>query len=257
MKHRRAQLRFDVVSDHGQIFVGESLCPDRIAGDEDGNIVDEGDSRFEGASGIETRGLLRSDRQIIDQNLGAGIFQLRDDLFARRLFLQWNKCSKRIVPLHVRAEAVENTAHFYDRSGEADLFAENFRAIGGREDGLANIKANLAAVDIKGGHDFDVPRTIGPDLAMHQTDPVAIGGGAPIKVYSLNQRAGTVTNTNNSDPDLSHGRRRKITRTEALEARVEFCNSQGEKARLRKKTSEFQRCATLLGGNFIEKISIA
>lgn len=124
----------------------------------------------------------------------------------------------------MRSKAIENAAHFYDRSRQADLFAENFSAIGGREDGLANVKTNLAAVDIKGGHDFNVTRPIRTDLAMHEADAVSIGNGAPIKVDSLNQRAGTISNSNNGDPDLSHGQRRKTTQTEGLGARVEFGN---------------------------------
>ena len=153
------------------------------------------------------------------------------------------------MPLHVCPETIENAAHFYDRSGQADPFAENLGAIWWRKDGLADIKSNLAAVDIKGGHHFDVTRPIRTDLAMHQTDPVAIGGGAPIKVDSLNQRAGTISNSNDGDPDLSHGQRRKTTQTEALGARVEFRNfTRGESTAREKKPANFKKM-----GNFFKR----
>ena len=153
------------------------------------------------------------------------------------------------MPLHVCPETIENAAHFYDRSGQADPFAENLGAIGWRKDGLADIKTNLAAVDIKGGHHFDVIRLISTDMAMHQTDPVAIGGGAPIKVDSLNERAGTISNSNDGDPDLSHGQRRKTTQTEALGARVEFGNfTKGRKHGPEKKPANFKKL-----GNFFKR----
>jgi len=158
----------------------------------------------------------------------------------------------------MRPEAIKNTAHFYDRSGEADLFAENLRAIRGREDGLADIEPNFAAINIKCGYDFNVPRPIRTDLAMHQTDPIAIGNGAPIKVNSLNQRAGAVSNSNDGDPDLSHGRRRKTTQTEALGARVEFRNfTKGESTAPQKNQRISRKWAIFLTGNFIEKITTA
>jgi hypothetical protein len=45
---------------------------------------------------------------------------------------------------------------------------------------------------------------------MHETDAIAIGGGAAVKVYSLNERTGTVAHSDNGDSYLSH------LRTEAM-----------------------------------------
>jgi hypothetical protein len=75
----------------------------------------------------------------------------------------------------VWAETIENAAHFHDRSSQTDLFAKNFRAIWGRKNGLADIEPNLAAVNIKCGHHFDVSRTVRPDLPMHEADAISIG----------------------------------------------------------------------------------
>ena len=139
-------------------------------------------------------------------------------MFARRFLLQWQKCSKRILLTHVRRIAVENAAHFYDRTREIDLFAKNFRAIRRRKNGSADIKAHLAAINIERGHDFDVTGPIRTDLAVHKPDARAIGGGALVKVYSLDKRTGTVTYPNNSDSDLSHFEKGNPTRSQAVEA---------------------------------------
>jgi hypothetical protein len=93
---------------------------------------------------------------------------------------------------------------------------------------------------------------------MHQTDPVAIGNRALIKVDSLNQRAGAISNSNDGDPDLSHGRRRKTTQTEALGARVEFRNFTRGESTGREKNQRFsKKMRDFLTGNFIEKITTA
>ena len=147
------------------------------------------------------------------------------------------------MALHVRSEAVENATHFHDRPGQADLVAENFCAIRRRKDGFADVETNFAAVDIKGGYHFDVSGAIGPDLAMHQADPVSVGDRTPIKVYSLNQRAGAISNPNDSDPDLSHGRRRKTTQTEALGARIEFRNFTRGESTAREKNQRISKNA--------------
>ena len=155
------------------------------------------------------------------------------------------------MPLHVRPDAIENAAHFYDRSGQTDSFAENLGAIWGRKDGLADIEPDLAAINIKCGYDFNVTRPIRTDLAMHQTHSVAIGGGGSIKVDSLNQRAGTIADSDNSDPDLSHGQSGKTTQSEVLGARCSFGISQGEKARPGKKNQRIsKKNAQILGGEF-------
>ena len=72
----------------GQIFVGETFRPDRIAGDEDRDVVHEPESGFERAAGIEPRRFFGTDRQIIDHDFGGRIFQLGDDLLAGGFFFE-------------------------------------------------------------------------------------------------------------------------------------------------------------------------
>ena len=104
----------------------------------------------------------------------------------------------------MRGIAVEDTAHLHDRTGKLDLFAEDFCAIGRRENGLADIKTDFAPVDIESGNDFDISRPVSADLPVHQSDPGAIAGRAVIKIYSLDERTGTVPNPDEGDSYFSH-----------------------------------------------------
>src|SRR5438477_12696728 len=88
--------------------------------------------------------------------------------------------------------------------GKLDLFAEDFCAIGRRENGLADIKADFAPVDIESGNDFDISRPVSADLPVHQSDAGAIAGRAVIKIYSLDERTGTVPNPDDGDSYFSH-----------------------------------------------------
>ena len=72
VQHRRPHLRLNVVADEREIFSSNRFRPDRIARDKDWDVVDQGQAGFERAADIEARRLLRTDRQIIDHDLGAG-----------------------------------------------------------------------------------------------------------------------------------------------------------------------------------------
>ena len=207
MKHGRAELRFDVVPDDREIFVGKTFRPSRIAGDENGNIVDESDTGFERAARVKLGRLFRTDREVIDHDLGGGIFELGNDLFAGGFFFQGEKRAKRIVIGHVLRVAIEDTAHFHDRSGESDFVAKDPGAIGGRKDRFADVEPDFAAVDVKSGDHFDVAGPIGADLFMHEAHGGAIDGRAAVEVHSLNERAGTIAHSNDGDSDFSHGQK--------------------------------------------------
>ena len=99
---------------------------------------------------------------------------------------------------------VENAAHLHDRASELNLFAEDLRAIGRGENGFADVEADLAPVDVKSGNYFDVARPIRADLAVHQSDAVAVDGGAVIKIDSLHERTGAVSDADNGDSYFSH-----------------------------------------------------
>ena len=181
MKNGRAELRFDVVADERQIFVRETFCPNRIAGDENGNVIDETEPGFERATGVEASRFVGTDGEIIDHHFRGGVPQFFDDFLAGGFFFQGQEGAERVLVGHVRSVAVENAAHFHDRAGELDLVAKNLGAIGGRKDGLAHVEPDLAPVDVERGHDFDIARPIRPDLAVHEADAGAIRGGAVVK----------------------------------------------------------------------------
>ena len=54
----RAHLRLDVVADERQIFFLETLRPDRIAGDENRDVVDQREPGFERAADVKARRFL-------------------------------------------------------------------------------------------------------------------------------------------------------------------------------------------------------
>src|SRR4051794_20272064 len=156
MHDRRAYLRLNVVSDNRQIFVGESFRPGGIARDKDRDVIDKTESSFQGATGVKSGGLLGTDGKIIDHEFRRGIFQLADNVFASGFLLEWKECAQRVLILHVRWIAIQNAAHFYDRTSELDLFTEDLCAIGRRKNSPADVKADLAAVDIESRYDFNI-----------------------------------------------------------------------------------------------------
>ena len=108
---------------------------------------------------------------------------------------------------HVLGKTVHDHAHFHDRAGKRDFFAKNFGAIGRRKDGLADVESDFAAIDIERGDDFDVARPIGADLAMHKADGAAVDPRAPIEIDTLDKGTGAITDTDNGDSNLSHGKK--------------------------------------------------
>src|SRR5438270_11859279 len=204
MHDRSAHLRFDVVSDDGQILIRKSLCPPGIAGDENRDVIDEPQPGFQRTTGVEAGRLFRTDWQIIDHQFRGRVLEFGDDLFASRFFFQGKECAEGILIAHVRRVPIENAPHFHDGTGELDLFTEDLRAVGRREDGFADVQAHLAPVDVKSGNYFDVARPVRTDLAVHQSDAVTVDGGAVIKIDSLNKGTRAVSDADNGDSYFSH-----------------------------------------------------
>src|SRR6266576_3649223 len=188
-----AELRFDIVANDWKIFVRETFRPDRVAGDEDRDVIDEPEAGFERAGRIETRRFLRPDRQIVHHQFRARARELFDDLLAGRFFSQRKEGAIGVVFLHVLGEAVEDAAHHDDRACRLEILAEYLRAIRPGENGFRGVEPDLAAIDIESGHDFDVLRLIRPDPAMHEADVGrAVAGRVAVKIDALQERAETV-----------------------------------------------------------------
>ena len=80
---RRADLALDVVADDRQTGLLELFVPVVLAGDEDGQAVDDADAGFEGLFDVPLGRLLGADRQVADDDVGLGVLE---DARPRRRF---------------------------------------------------------------------------------------------------------------------------------------------------------------------------
>ena len=53
MQNRGAHLCFDIVADDREVFLGESFCPNRIARDENGNVINEREAGLKRVSVVD------------------------------------------------------------------------------------------------------------------------------------------------------------------------------------------------------------
>ena len=138
-------------------------------GDGTRHAIDHRDAGFQRAFHVEARRLLRADGKEIDQDLGAGFPERRDDLLLGGLGRVGADEAARAGPLHVRGHAVEDAAHAHGDAGRGDIFLKNCRAIRGGEDGFAEILADLAGVGIDREHERDVGQPVAADPLVHQS----------------------------------------------------------------------------------------
>ena len=71
---------------------------------------------------------------------------------------------------HVRGNAVEPLAHAHGNTQLRDVGLEPGGAVGGREDGVGQVVAHLARVDVEGGHHLDVRGRAASDLPVGDPD---------------------------------------------------------------------------------------
>lgn len=128
---------------------------------------------------------------------------------------------------HVGRETVENAAHFHDRAGEADFIAKNFGAIGRRENGFADVEADFAPINVEAGHDLDVPGPIRTDLAVHQANGGAVDRGAAVKIDSLDERTGTIADSDDGDTDFSHAKKQILPAALSLRQDTKLLDLEG------------------------------
>src|SRR5438128_404342 len=204
MQDSGPHLRLNIVADEGQVFISKTFGPDRVARDENRYVVNKTEPGFQRATGVEAGRLFGADREIIDHQFSGGVLQFGNDLFAGGFFFQRQECAQRILIAHMRRVAVENAPHPYDCATELDLFTKDFCAIRRRKNCLADVKTDLTPVNVKSSNDFDIARPVRADLAVHQPDAGAVGGGAVIKIDSLDKRAGAVSNAYDGDSYFSH-----------------------------------------------------
>jgi hypothetical protein len=71
------------------------------------------------------------------------------------------------------------------------------------EDRLCQVLADLVGVDIEGGAEFDIAHVIAAQAHVHQTGNQLIRIGVLVKLHSLNQGRGAITDTNDGHSDFS------------------------------------------------------
>ena len=84
-----------------------------------------------------------------------------------------------------------------------DLRLKDLGAVGLGEDGPADVRADLARVDVKGGDHLDVARKIAADLRMHQTDHAVSAPLGGVVVNALDECAGAISHPRNGDADAA------------------------------------------------------
>ena len=190
----------------GTPAAAETLGPGGIAGDEDGDVVDEGDAGLERAFGVEFGRLLAADRQIVHHHVDIRRAQCRDNggtVRLGRLGEHEGAVRLRIVQ-HMLGDAVQHRPHRHDRAGRLHIGAEDRGAVGLGEDRLGDIAADLAPVHVPRRHHMDVVRAITADLGMEQ--PRQVVGALPVMLQPLHQRAGAVAYADEGDANRARGR---------------------------------------------------
>ena len=199
------ELGLDVVSHDRDALRLKAPGEFRIADDEDGNAVHERNARVQCALGIEASGLLGADGEVVHEHLGTRLAQRQDDLFAGCLSVIRGKEGARVlIARHVVGHSVKDAAHPHQDSCLGEVATKYCCAVRGLEDGLGDVLPHLAHVDVEGRHDFDVARPVATDLPVHEPDSL-LRLLVPVVLEPLDQRAGAVPDSHDSDLDRLHG----------------------------------------------------
>ena len=156
-----ADLALDVVTDDRHAGGGELVRPLLGAGDEDRQRVDERDLGVDRGLGVELRGLLRADRQVADEDVGAGLAQGRDDVDRLLVGLLDDLAV-------VLAEAVEGGAALDGHAERRDVADLDGVVLAG-DDRLGEVAADLLGVDVERGDELDVGDVVVAEADVHQT----------------------------------------------------------------------------------------
>ena len=192
---RCADLALDVVTDDRQASLLEALGPVRLAGDEDGDVVDEGDAGGESLLDVPLRGLLGAHRQVGDENVGLRILQQLDDVssLARCLLDDLRE---------VLAEAVMRHAALDD-----DALLRHARKLDRvvlpREDRVGEVLADLLLVDVNRGDKLDVLDVVATKVDVHQAGDDLVGRGVLVVLNALDEGRGAVADADDGDADFA------------------------------------------------------
>ncbi len=199
-------LALDVVADDRDLGVGESLGPLGVGGDEDGDAVHHGGAGLEAALGVELGGLLGSDGEVADRDLGPGLLQGLHDVDGLGVGLTEGLGVG--VVRHVGRDPVVDRCHLHGDARLGELSLEDGGVVGLGEDGLFDRLADFALVDVEGGDDLDVLKAVAADVIVHESRRVL--GRMLIELEALDERARAVADADDGQFHLFHGERLRV-----------------------------------------------
>src|SRR5437867_6732972 len=147
-----ADLAFDIVADQRYAALVKPLPPSRIFGNEYRNTVDKPAASAERLLGIPPGCSLGTNRQVRDDDLGAGRAQRTDDVVHRL-----RRLDHRIT--QVAADSVMGRAATDFDPGRRHC-GETFGVVGRGGDGLREVSSDLPLGDIEGGNKLDIPHMV-------------------------------------------------------------------------------------------------
>ncbi len=194
-----SQLRFYVVSDDGKVSLFKPFLPVPFTGNKNRNTIDEGAFCLQHLFDIPFCGLLTSDGEIIDDNIGMGVLEDPDDIRGRtRSFLDDLR--------KVFSEAVVSHSPF-----DFDFEMRNFGKLGGSirrsENRLTEVFTHFIFIDIKGRHEFDIADRVSSQVDVHDSWNIVCFFGIFVIFNALDQSRRTVSDTNYSDSNFTHSLR--------------------------------------------------
>jgi hypothetical protein len=174
--------------------LGEPGVPVVLAGDENGQAVDEADAGGEGLLDVPLGRLLGADREVADEDVRLGVLEDPDDVGR----LAWGLGD---LLLQILAEAVMGHAAV-DLDPDLRHLRELDRVVLAREDRLGQVLADLVGVDVEGGGELDVAHVVAAEVDVHQSRHLLGGIGVLVVGDALHERARAVADADDRDPDL-------------------------------------------------------
>ena len=191
---RRPDLGLDVVADDRQPGLLEALVPVVLAGDEDGQAVDEADPGRERLLDVPLGRVLGADRQVTDQHVGLGLLEDADDVggLPGALVIFSFRYLPRPSWVMPRSTLTPRLRHL----GELD------RVVLARPDRLGEVLADLLDVDVEGGDELDVADVVAAEIDVHQAGHLLGGVGVLVVLDALDEGVGAVADADDRDADL-------------------------------------------------------
>jgi hypothetical protein len=100
-------------------------------------------------------------------------------------------------------DAVQDMPHPDGYWAFGDGFSDGIDAVGTGLNSLVHRLSHLSLINVKGSHDLDVTGKISPQVVVHQSQMILIRLVLPVVLDTLEDRGCAVSDTNNTDSDLS------------------------------------------------------